>query len=435
MKKTPALVLCNAAVIPIDRAGLLAGHDVVVRDGVIAELCPTRGADAYDIPAVDCTGKFLLPALWDMHVHLFNDEFLDYTLAWGVTSVLNMWGFPQHLKWRREIESGRRLGPDLYTTGPIIDSLPTYPLIMLAQTPQQARQAVLDTKAAGYDFVKIYNNLTPDVYAAIGQAAAEAGIDVIGHLPNCANADYTGKDENYAIRQKSIEHILFLNDNNLDKIIRQGVWLDPTFMVERVFRDGPDAGMRAAAELRPMIRSVYWKALGGQHQRPREGAQKTVRKDLACYDDLFRRFLQRGGRVLLGTDSGFPGVVPGYALHEELSAAVEHGMTPADALRAATLGAAAFLGKEAVSGSVTVGKNAELLVLDGDPLADIRRTTNICALLKRDLFLDRAGLDRIKRRAKRRLPVAVESVFHRYALTMAGQAVKGLFKPGNKRAR
>lgn len=428
LKPGEQIVFCNATVLPMDREAL-THHDVVAQDGRITALVPTQGPDAYpDAVCVDCTGRFLMPGLWDMHVHLFNDEFLDYTLSWGVTSVLNMWGFDKHLKWRRELEQGRRIGPDLFSTGPIIDSLPTYPLITVAATPEQARQAVLDAKAAGFDFVKLYNNLTPEVYAEVEKTAAEVGIDVIGHLPNCANSDYTGRREDYAIRQKTIEHILFVNDDNLDKIVAQGVWLDPTFIVEQVFRDGPDPAAQSAADsLRPMIRTVYWRALGGQHKQPREGAQKSVRKELSYYDDIFRRFLQKGGKVLIGTDSGFPNVIPGYALHQELAACVAHGMSPADALRAATLDAAGFMGKAELGGSVTPGKNADLLVLTRDPRADIGATLDIHALLKRDRLFDSAGLESVRRRAKRRLPFAVESVFHSYMWRSLGQVGRMLF--------
>lgn len=435
MKKTTDIAYVNANVISIDQPGILNGYDVVVKDGKITELVPTKGMGAYTGTRVlDCTGKYLMPSLWDMHVHVFNDEFLDYSLAWGITSVFNMWGFEKHLKWRREIESGKRIAPDLYTTGPIIDSLPTYPLITLATTPHEARNAVLETKNSGYDFVKIYNNLTPEVYAEIEKTAAEVGLEVIGHLPNCANSDYTGENQDYAIRQKTIEHILFINDDNIDKAVHQGVWLNPTFMVERTYRDGLDAAAQAAAdELRPMIINTYWKLLGGQHKKPRKGAQKTVRKELAYYDRMFRDYLEKGGKVLLGTDSGFPNVIPGYAMHQELAAAVEHGMPVADALRCATLDAAQFLGKDGVSGSVTVGKNAELLVLNANPLDDIGNTAAIYALQKRDLFFDRDGLDRIKRRAKHRFPLAVESVFHSYLWTMIGQSIKSVFTPKSKK--
>ncbi|MDR3275752.1 MAG: amidohydrolase family protein [Treponema sp.] len=425
------LVLHKGSVLPMDSDRVLGNTDVLIEGGRITAVQPGRPAGDYgDARLVDCRGRFIMPALTDMHVHLFNDEFLDYLLSWGVTTVLNMWGFPKILRWRDEVRAGKRLGPDIYSTGPIIDSLPTYPLISLARTREEARRAVLETKAAGYDFVKIYNNLSPEVYEEIAKTAAGAGIEVIGHLPNCVNADYTGEARgDYPLRQKTIEHALFLNEYNIDPAIKAGVWLDPTFVVEAAFRDeGYALPPEVLAELRPLIVKFYWRIVGGQHKQPVEGRQKTVRKGIDYMGARFKDFAARGGKLLIGTDSGFPRVVPGYSMHQELAYIVAQGLSPYEALHRATAGAAGFLGRNGDAGTVAAGKSAELLVLDKNPLEDIRNTLSIHALVKREQFLSAQDLAAIRRRARRRSEFQVHTVFRPYMFKLPFiMLFKGLF--------
>ncbi len=424
-----SLLLKDATLLPMSADVALEHRDILVENGVIVRTAPAN--ELRGEKELDCSGKYVIPSLWDMHVHLFNDEFADYTLSWGVTAVMNMWGFAKTLRWRDEIAGGRRVGPDIFTTGPIIDSRPTYPLITVAKTAQQASAAVRDTKNAGYDFVKIYNNLTAEAYAAVCETARELGIGVVGHLPNCVNSDYTGEHKKYTIDQLTVEHILFVNDDNLKQIARAGIYLDPTFTVEQVFRFGPSPAMsEAVKELRPGIVDLYWKALSGQHKKPRPDAQKTVRKPPEYYDDIFRRYLELGGKFLVGTDSGFPNVVPGFAMHEELLACVEHGTTNYEALRAATLGAAEFLGLDSERGSIAQGKQAQLLVLNADPIADINATRDIFALVNRRALYTAAELAAMRRRARRRSELAVDSVFRSYMLANAGKFVGELVHRG-----
>ena len=420
MKHVEHVLYRNVNVLPINTDAILPARDVYVDNGIITKIAlAEKTIGQGQSLEVDGTNKYLMPALWDMHVHLFNDEFMDYLLSWGVTTVVNLWGFPKVLKWRRQVAAGRRIGPDIYTSGPIIDSLPTYPMITIAKTPEEARQAVVDTKKAGYDFVKIYNNLTEDVYKEVYTACKELGIRLVGHLPNVHNSDYTGENRDYEIWQETIEHILFLNDNSVARAAASGVWLDPTFLVEEIHKDGIDTETRHVIDgLRPGIRDFYWKTITQLHKKPREGAQKTVRREAAYSGRMLREYTSKGGRWMIGTDSGFSNVVPGYSLHRELECVVKHGLTPYQALRASTLAGAEFLGLDARHGSVEEGKEAQLLLLNKNPLADIRNTLDIASLLKRDQYYTAKNLQDIRLKAHDRRELSVDSTLRSFILKM-----------------
>jgi len=414
MKRIENILYRNVNVIPMNTETILPAQDVYIDNGIIAKIEPAgKSAKQEKYTEIDGTGKYLMPALWDMHVHLFNDEFLDYLLSWGVTTVLNLWGFPQILKWKRQIASGERIGPDIYSSGPIIDSTNTYSGVTIAKTREEARQAVIDTKAAGYDFVKIYNNLTEEAYDEIAKACKELGMRLVGHLPNVHNPDYTGERRDYEIWQETIEHIVFLNEDNVEKIAASGIWYDPTFLVDDI-PDGnfdviDDKWWAVINTLRPGIRDFYWKliSLGHDDTKP-EGFQKTVRRDQDYYGRVFREFISKGGRWMLGTDSGFANVVPGYSVHQELGYVVGHGITNYQALRAATLSGTEFLGVGSHLGSVEVGKEAQLLLLNNNPLTDIRNTLDIASLLKRDEYFTAQDLQGIRDAAYSRPESSVE---------------------------
>src|SRR5262245_56672488 len=180
-----ALVIEQVSVIPMDRAEVLPDQTVVVRGGVIAQVGPAGAATLpSDSRHIDGRGRFLMPGLADMHVHVWDENDLYLFVANGVTTVRNMFGAPLHLDWRARIERGELVGPRIYTAGPIIDGKPAvWPGSVELDDPEEAAGVVEEQKAAGYDFLKPYARLTPECYAALVAAGEEQGMLLMGHVP------------------------------------------------------------------------------------------------------------------------------------------------------------------------------------------------------------------------------------------------------------
>ena len=195
MTRGRVTVFENVNVIPMDRERVLRGQTVVVRDGLISEVGDARkvrvppGAER-----IDGRGKYLLPGLVDMHTHLFTDDDfpeelagdeLAVMLANGVTTVRLMIGTPEHLVMRRQVEAGELLGPTLYVASPQLAGRKYGGGTFngrVVKTPEEARAAVRDFKAAGYDFIKLTTEITPEVYDAATEAAKASGIRIVGHV-------------------------------------------------------------------------------------------------------------------------------------------------------------------------------------------------------------------------------------------------------------
>lgn len=375
-------------VVPMDADRVLPQSTVITNAGRIVAVGPLR---TVRIPQgaqrIDGRGRFLMPGLADMHVHLNirgaagllkNQDYAVLFLANGVTAVRNMWGNADVLAFRRSIDSGAVVGPLIYTTGPVTDGNPPIrPLSHVVQTPEEASQAVDQDKRDGYDAFKVYNRLRADVYQAIVARARSIGLPVYGHVPNAV-----GIFGVLAAHQASIEHVegyleALDKDGTQDnestlvaETVKAGTWNCVTL----VFYQGAVAGSEAAKLLaKPSMRFVppalreVWK----------NNPQLTSLTEyqfgrLRLYDQKRRDFvraLHRGGaRLLVGTDTPNQFVVPGFAVHEELANLVEVGLTPFEAIRAATSGAADFLKAQTEWGRVASGLRADLLLVEGNPL-------------------------------------------------------------------
>jgi imidazolonepropionase-like amidohydrolase len=251
--KTPRIVaFVGVNVVPMDRERIIEQQTVIIQDGSIAEIGPVSKLKVpSDALQIDSHGRYLMPGLVDMHVHLSheNEDELILFLANGVTTVRNMWGVHLHLEWRKRINDGDLLGPTIYTTGPIIDGNP--PLkkyYTVIETPEEAEKEVASQKQAGYDAIKVVSNLLPDVYEAILEAAEEHNLPVYGHVPK-----RVGFEKAMDSGQLSFEHMnhfldaLYPSDSSdehadLEKIpdlaartAAKGVWVCPTLEMFRIY--------------------------------------------------------------------------------------------------------------------------------------------------------------------------------------------------------
>ncbi len=419
------LALRGVTVIPMQGERLLPDQVVLISGGRIQAL-GARGS--LPIPqgarVVEAQGLYLLPGLTDMHAHLWHspDDLLLY-LANGVTTIRNMggnespwWkphrGVRSHLALRESIRRGDLLAPHLFTTSPLLEDphSPFFPHFSDnwrgVETPVQARRAVDEFRARGYDAVKIYVSLNEETYLAVVAAARQAGLPVVGHVPDSRPLNLILQNG----EMHTIEHLSgYVSPYAGSRLppgqaapyarltAQSGVWNTPMLVVWHTMLP-PE--LRPQLDSRPEMRYVH-RHVHADWEYDEEELDAQVAGDPRFHypDDMVQPFYdmvlalqQAGAGLLTGTDAGSEGVIPGFSLHEELGYLVEAGLTPYQALRAATVNAALALG-QADSGIVAPGMRADLLLLEANPLEDIANTRRIAAVVLDGVYLSRADLD------------------------------------------
>jgi imidazolonepropionase-like amidohydrolase len=431
-----SLIIHNVTVIDATGAPAQPHRTVVVRDGHIQSIQDFSTSSRTDGPGrlIDGSGKFLIPGLWDMHVHMvFGDWFpqgkevtLPLFIANGVTGVRDMGGELEVLqKWRKEIAAGTLTGPRMVISGPMLDGpQPRFPSSIAIKTPEDGRRAVDDLKRRGADFIKLQSLIPREAVFAIAEEARKQGIPFVGHVPDSVRASEASN-----AGQKSFEHLIgvFEGSSPLEDAFLKGpktqgqflstydpkraaalfallaknhTWQCPTLVWERGGNliDQTDFvhDMRAKYVL-AYWKDVTWKRFTEQimHEFNTDDLatrKRFVEKELEVVNEMHRA----GISFLAGTDTP-PGVhiFPGFSLHEELQRFVAAGFTPMEALQTATLNPAKFLGMEDRLGTIEQGKLADLVLLDANPLDDIRNTQKIAAVVVNGRYFSRADLDKM----------------------------------------
>ena len=371
----------EAGVVRRERALVISGGRIVAESAASVASGATR---------TDGRGAYVIPGLWDMHVHALWDAsvpepFFRMFLDAGVTSLRDMGGNLKVAVAARAGADGCSLQPHFWFAGPFLDGpQPVDPALSIAlRTPQDGQAAVHMLKRQGVDFLKVYSLVPGDVFAAILDEAERAGLPVAGHLPGSVKVS----DPNVR-RMASIEHLaielggLCTFDDPaacgpvFDALINAGVAMTPTLIARETSTRMADKDFRPTyAGLPPAVRS-YWES-SLNLTAGRDDAWRAQRKVSLAHARRMTRELARRNAVLLGgSDAGTPFVVPGASLHDELALMVEAGLSPLEALRAATVAPARFM-KRADMGRIAPGAVADLVLLSGNPLDDIRNTRRI----------------------------------------------------------
>lgn len=442
--------IVGVTVIDVAAGGALEERTVLLADGRIASIEPASSAPdsalaalrAAGIRVIDGRGRYLIPGLWDMHVHLRHpiapELLMPQFIAHGVTGVRDMASdcdgaeestadrvcIDRMLEWRRRIEAGELLGPRL----PALSSFPLNPPWDYEVAEAEARSLVGRLAGRGVEWIKLYYRLSPEAFGWIVDEASKLGLRTGGHLPlrmtaieaseaglgslehardflfDCfpGSAGFRGTTRSQnppmeLMRAMVDEHDRACAEETFTAFVRNGTWYVPTHVTRRMdaYADDP--------EFRDDPRRVYIPAEAWESWQA--DADRMVALDSTPDGRrVMRRFYEEGlaitGRaheagvsIVLGTDAGDTYVFPGSGAHDELGELVKAGLTPAEALAAATVRAAEFLGLEEEHGTVDVGKVADLVLLGSDPLRDIAATRDIQMVIFRGLTLDRADLD------------------------------------------
>ena len=436
------LVFTHVTIIDATGAPAKADMTVVISGGRISAL---GKAGRIPVPkaaqVVDASSKFLIPGLWDMHVHTSDKIFLSLFIANGITSVRDMGvspdGFEQLQRWRKQIADGTLVGPRIIAAGITVDGQNGRPKSLNVTTENEARQAVIWLKQRGVDFVKVYSMLSRDAYFGIADEAKRKGLTFAGHIPasvSAAEASDAG--------QKSVEHLLgvfeacasneaeLLNEarqaiaksgfaafsraevqaeiKSLDtydekkatalfgRFVKNGTWQVPTIVGFGGVLITDESFFTSDPRLKyiPVETREAWKA-----QRP--ALLKSLPPDfLANRERLFQRQIvltgamhRAGVQLMAGTDSPGLYVFPGFSLHDELVLLVRAGLTPMEALQAATRDPARYADMLDSLGTIEIGKIADLVLLEANPLEEIRNTEKIAAVVLGGKLLPKSKLE------------------------------------------
>jgi imidazolonepropionase-like amidohydrolase len=414
----PAVAFVNVNVIPMDRETVLADQTVVVSGGKIASIGPAAKAQ---VPAgatkVDATGKYLMPALAEMHAHVPGGQAPDAVVerviflyaANGIGTIRSMLGHPRHIPLRERLAKGELFGPRMWSSGPSFNG-------NSVTSPAVATQMVKDQKAAGYDFLKIHPGVSRESFDAMDATADSLGVTYSGHVPldvglhRALEAKYATIDhlDGYvealvppgspASQTFGLNLTGVVDESKIPDLVAKtkaaGVAQVPTeILLENWLGPQSAESMAAWPEMRyaqPGEVQKWTEAKKKYDQFPAEARQKllTIRRR------LIKDLHAAGVTILLGSDGPQIWNVPGFSAHRELGTYVASGLTPYQALVTGTRNVAAFFKVEKEAGTVTAGKRADLILLDANPLSDISNTMKIAGVVMGGKWMPKEEIQR-----------------------------------------
>lgn len=425
----PPIAIEHVTVLPMTADGtVLADRTVLIRDGRIVSIQPSGEEKLTSgTRRIDGRAKFLMPGLVDAHVHLENDRLLRLFLqnpgiptgtvrtedvllpylANGVLQIVDLSATSETVGQRDDVESGRVAGPHIALAAMIDGADPILPvgITRVAASPSDGRQAVRDASAEGYEIIKVYGRLDLLTFTAIVDEARKLHMPIVGHIPQRG----TGQTEQFfqpgfgmvAHAEEFAQQTQIPSEANIPRYVtmakQNGTWLIGALSLdERLLEEtAHPASLKSRPELRFLPPLVY--AMVTEHNPYVTQASPERLRYLSAIVAFNRKlipaFAAAGIPVLAGTDTPIPGMVAGFGLHDELEAMVRYGLSNRQVLEGATRLPAEWLGVGTDRGVVAVGKRADLLLLDANPLNDVANTRRITAVIVGGRFLGRTELD------------------------------------------
>ncbi len=389
----------NVNVVPMTSDAVLNNQTVVVQHGRIAAV---GAADRVQVPEgatqIDGRGKYLMPGLAEMHGHIpgqnvqFAERVAFLYVAGGVTTVRGMQGHPNQFELRKRVDTGELIGPRMFLSSPPLSGNSVADVAA-------AEAAVRNFKSAGYDLLKIHEGLRPDVYDKIVATAREVKIPFGGHVPNDV-----GVLKALEARQTSIDHLdnytdVIQNDMDIaalvERTVRAGVAQVPTMPLWEVILGLHDpAAMADRPELRYMPEQMVqgWRNTVA-NIRGQANTENAMR-EAELRNKLLKAMSDAGAFLLLGSDAPQLYSVPGFSIQREMEAWAATGIAPYKILQAGTTSVAQYLGDAANSGTVGVGKRADLLLVDANPLQDVRNVARKSGVMVNGRWLPWADIEK-----------------------------------------
>ena len=376
------------------------------------------------------TGKYLIPGLWDMHVHLASvgDTACPALIANGVTSVRDLGGNLNVIDWMRaRIHEKDLIGPRIFRAGPFLDgSKPGARDRVIIDTPADSIRAVAYLKEQSVDFIKVHNGPKPEPYFALLKEAKRQGIQVVGHIPLSISDPGTAIDAGHG----SVEHIVSLFEGPFSqrvaagksqreamaeftdaearrlaqKMVKNGTWFDPTLIAYwarsyqwdiRAKKDERDKYVSGSAK-------EFWKMFPDLPDKPE--VRQLLKEAFDRFMEIARIQHQEGVRFLVGTDLGGKYMYPGFSVHDELQWLVNAGLSPMEAIHAGTRNCAESVGRLKYLGTIEENKIADFILLNKNPLTDIANTKSIAMVVVNGHAYTREDLDQILEKVAQQAP-------------------------------
>ena len=435
------IALKNVNVLSSDGKRMLADHTIIIKNGKIISL----GIDveiSQGIKIIDTQGKYLIPGLVDSHVHLWEspNDLLLY-IANGVTQISELNGSDEHLLWKEEIKQGR-IGPNMFVASSRLNSnsfinsifSKWFAKITSIYSEGDAKSVVQEFVEKGYDAIKIYTLLSNDNFQAVNDAAKNSGIQILGHIPIGI-----GFDRFWHSNLKDLAHIEelvkeldrefggyssskagdFLNHVNerseeiAEKLVKNNIsvvstlWLMESFAIQKADLNSKlnevelayaNPGITEGTVL--TSRALGWLEEVNTYRLSGEYTSKQLKSNRIYWDTyaeankiLLRAMILKGVKVMAGTDANVPVAVPGFSMHDELKSLNNAGLTPAQALKTATITPGERM--KIKSGKISIGYNADLVLLNNNPLNNIAHTKSIDSVIINGRLINRKNLDKI----------------------------------------
>jgi hypothetical protein len=412
-----SFLIINVNVIPMNQDTTLVDKMVYIKEGIIQEIADN--IEVKEVEIIDARNKYLTPGLIDMHVHLWDRHELGLYLSNGVTAVRNLWGMPMHLRLKEDIKNDKIISPMFFTTGPKLtgpDFLGDDNLQLTDSS--EAKEKVISYKKRGYDFIKTYYGLTEDLFDAVVEQATISDMDIIAHPSQKVPYSY-----HFNPQIKSIEHVediiqqplkFKLDTLKLEEVIRdfeksKHSSFSPTLTVyNNIYQMLIDDQILESEQLQfinPLIKKVDSKA---QFERWNTAKQrdssivKTIKKQHDFHLKIIRKLHKAGVTFISGTDAGIGVTIPGFSIHQELAFYKEAGFSNHETLKTATINASKTHTIMNNMGTIEVGKIANLIVVDDNPLLDLSVLKKPTTVFIKGRKLNRKTLDNYEKKAKKR---------------------------------
>ena len=414
------IVLKNADILTMNDGPVLRHADVWIENGIIQKIVDRNAAEAdivlswkeskasadaampgkeSDSPEIiDCTGCVIMPGLIDSHVHYDESYMSDFFLASGITSVRNLRGFEGHARWCDEILAGKRRGPYIYSSGPIFDgpddTIPNNTNVIV-ETEEDVEKWISYTKKYSFPWVKTYPSIEPELYKYVLRRCREEGLPVCGHMTKKMDHRVLA-DEGYVC----CEHTSSLpRDPEVIRYLAEaGMWFCPTHVVCETLPDYVWNGKQLKdlphyENLPEYVRTDWEESSRVIIENYR---RLNVRPDFQTIIDRGTTFLNYSKKVMAGTDCPYPGIIPGFALAEELEKLVGvYGMTKYEALCAATCNPAEHMKIAGQKGKSLEGMDADLIVLEGSPLENVGNVRKIRYVMQGKNYWNKEALQQM----------------------------------------
>jgi len=411
-------LITNVNIIPMNQDTILVVKMVYIKDGLINNIADN--IKIKDVEIINAKNKYLIPGLIDMHVHIWDRYELGLYLSNGVTAVRNLWGMPMHLRLKEDINNDEIISPMFFTTGPKL----TGPEFigddnLHLVNPTEAKEKVISYKKRGYDFIKTYYGLTEDIFDAVIEQATISNIDIVAHPSQKVPYSY-----HFNPQIKSIEHTEEiiqqpLNYNLLDTLKLKQVFnefekskhssFSPTLTVyNNIYQMLIDDEILASEKLQfinPLIKKVDSKAQFERWYNTKlrdSSIVKAIKDQHNFHLKIVKKLHEAGTTIICGTDAGIGVTIPGFSIHQELAFYKEAGLSNYEVLRTATVNASKTHSIMNNMGTIEVGKVANLILVDNNPLSDLSGLQNPSTVFIKGRKLNRKTLDSFEKQAKNR---------------------------------